>query len=268
MSASVSSITIYPIKSTAGTSLNCADVERRGLSDDRRWLVVDARGEFMTGRKHPRMLLMAAAVRDRALSIEAPGMPPLAIDDARGQGPASDVQIWRDRVSARAVAPEADAWLSDFLGVECQLVYMPSTFERAVDPDFARPGDSVSFADGYPLLLIGDASLADLNTRAPIEVEMRRFRPNVTVAGCAPFAEDIWRRIRIGDVIFEGPKLCDRCVMTTIDPQRAAVHPDKEPLRTLAGYRRHPQAGILFGLNLIPRSGGTISVGDPIEVLE
>jgi uncharacterized protein YcbX len=145
---------------------------------------------------------------------------------------------------------------------------MTDDLVRTVNPEYGQAGDQVSFADGFPLLLISEASLADLNSRLDAPVEMRRFRPNLVVDGNRPYAEDNWQRIRVGDVEFAGVKNCSRCVFTTIDPDSGVVHPDKEPLRTLSTYRRRPQGGVYFGQNLIPRSGGVIRVGDPVTVLE
>jgi hypothetical protein len=145
---------------------------------------------------------------------------------------------------------------------------MTDDLVRAVSQDYGQPGDEVSFADGYPLLLISEASLADLNTRLPRAVEMRRFRPNLVVDGEMPYAEDGWRRLRVGKVEFEGVKNCSRCIFTTIDPDSGEKHPDREPLRTLSTYRRRPQGGVFFGQNLIPRSRGVIRVGDPVTVIE
>jgi uncharacterized protein YcbX len=144
---------------------------------------------------------------------------------------------------------------------------MTDELVRGVDPDYGQVGDEVSFADGFPLLLISEASLADLNGRLETPVSMRRFRPNLVVDGERAYAEDQWRRIRVGDVEFEGAKNCSRCVFTTIDPDTGVKDPTREPLRTLGGYRRKPQGGVYFGQNLIPRSGGAIHVGDRVEIL-
>jgi MOSC domain-containing protein len=145
---------------------------------------------------------------------------------------------------------------------------MPDDLVRPVNRDYGEADDQVSFADGFPLLLISEASLADLNGRLPAPVEMRRFRPNLVVDGDLPYAEDNWRRIRVGDVEFAGVKNCSRCVFTTIDPDSGEVHPDKEPLRTLSTYRRRTQGGVYFGQNLIPRDAGVIRIGDPVTVID
>jgi uncharacterized protein YcbX len=263
----VASLAIYPVKSTAALALEQAPVEPRGLALDRRWMVVDAGGSCLTGREHPALLTVTASPVEHGLVLEAPGRDPLRIDRAHGGDCVMSVEVWGDVVAAQRVDARADRWLADFLGVDCHLVHMGAGARRAVDADYARNGAEVSFADGFPLLLVGEASLADLNARAPRRASMRRFRPNVTVAGAAPYAEDGWRRLRIGPVEFDAPKPCERCVMVTIDPDDGVSDADREPLQTLAGYRRMPGSGILFGINLVPRGTGTLRVGDPVEVL-
>jgi len=267
VSLRVASLSIYPVKSTAGLTLREARVEPRGLAMDRRWMVVDTDGRFVTGREHPALVTVTARPQGRGLVLEAPGREALHVADAAGRGETLTVVVWRSSVQARAVDPAADRWLSEMLGIACRLAHMGADGSRAVNPEYALPGDEVSFADGYPLLLIGEASLADLAARAPIETSMRRFRPNVTVAGAAPYAEDGWRRLRIGGVEFDVPKPCDRCVMTTIDPDSGTPHPGAEPLLTLSRYRRDAARGILFGVNLIPRGTGTIRVDDAVDIV-
>jgi uncharacterized protein YcbX len=266
VSPSLASLTVYPVKSAAGLAVGRARVEPEGLEHDRRWMVVDGEGRFLTGREHPTLVRIAATPRGAGLELRAPGIDPLTLDDAGGGAPVT-VSVWRDRVPARAVDARADAWFTALLGLPCILVRLPAGGARPVDPQYGRASDRVSFADGYPLLLIGEASLADLNARAPMHAAMSRFRPNLTVAGAAAYAEDGWTRIRVGEVAFDVPKPCDRCVMTTIDPHTAEKHATQEPLRTLAGYRRDRSRGILFGVNLIPRGTGTLRVGDAVEVL-
>lgn len=263
----VSAIHVYPVKSTAGLSLPRANVLAEGLEHDRRWMLIDAQGGCLTAREHPRLVRIRATPRAGGLALSSADAEPLTVADARGRGDPITVTIWRDRVAARRVDPAADAWFASQLGVPCTLVVMPATTRRAVDPDYGGAGDTVSFADGYPLLLVGEASLAELNARSPRRAEMARFRPNLTVSGCAAFAEDGWRRIRVGAVTFDAPKACDRCVMTTVDPATGEKDAALEPLRTLAAFRRDRERGILFGVNLIPRGEGRVGVGDPVTVL-
>jgi len=261
-------ISYYPVKSTAGIDTRQAAVEPRGLKDDRRWMLVDRVGRFLTAREHPQLLQIQAGIQDRCLTLKAPGMAELKLNEARPDtGPRLDITIWHDQLSAAGMPAAADAWCSEYLGLACRLVYMDEHCERSSDPEYSLNCDIVSFADGFPCLLISEASLADLNTRTPITVGMRRFRPNLVISGCSAYAEDDWRRLRIGTIEFDVVKPCARCVLTTIDPQTSQKHAQQEPLRTLCGYRRRANRGIDFGQNLIPRDTGTLRVGDHIEIL-
>lgn len=177
------------------------------------------------------------------------------------------MRIWKDEVDALTCGADADAWLSRVLGLPSGLVHMDAAARRAVDPDHARPGDEVSFADGYPLLLLSTAAVDALGQRLRRPIAALRFRPNLLVAGCAAHAEDGWRRLRIGDTEFEVAKPCTRCVFTTVDPETGVRDPDGEPLATLKQYRRG-DAGVSFGVNLIPRGSGRLRTGDAVSVLD
>lgn len=228
-------------------------------------MVVDADGRFVTGRQHPRLTLIRAEPAGDALQLRAPDMPELCLT------PAPDrrrrlVEVWGSRVDARIAAAAADAWISAFLGIPARFAHMDADCRRAVDPEHSRPGDIVSFADGYPLLAISQAALDLLNARLAKPVSMLRFRPSLVLAGTAPHAEDDWKRMRIGDVDFDVAKPCIRCVFTTVDFERGAFDASGEPLRTLLTYRRTPK-GVSFGQNLIPRGTGMLRVGDAVEPL-
>ncbi|QSX76970.1 MOSC domain-containing protein [Agrilutibacter solisilvae] len=262
----LSGLYLYPIKSTAALAVREAAVEAQGLANDRRWMVVNPAGRFVTGRELARLTLVRARPVAEGLVLEAPGMPSLAVATPDNGRPV-DATVWDSTVAARGADPAADAWLSDFLLQPVRLVHMGPDSHRTIDEPQARADDTVSFADGYPLLLISQASLDGLNARLPQPVPMLRFRPNLVVGGAdAPHAEDHWRRVRVGEVEFDVVKTCTRCVFTTVDPQRGERDPGGEPLRTLASYRRSDK-GITFGQNLIPRSAGTVRAGDPVEVL-
>ncbi len=260
-------INIYPIKSTRRIALNESEVLPRGLPWDRRWMLVDTGGKFMTARKYPSLAVVNTHLDGVSLRVSVNGKTELVLPLQVQDSDLTKVTIWRDQCDAVPAGREADEWFSDYLGVECHLVRMTDDLVRGVDPDYGRPGDEVSFADGFPLLLISEASLKDLNTRLEQPVSMRRFRPNLVVDGDLPYAEDNWRRIRIGEVEFEGVKNCSRCIFTTIDPDTGVKDPGSEPLRTLSTYRRRPEGGVYFGQNLIPRSAGVVRVGDEVEVL-
>lgn len=262
----VTEINIYPIKSTRRIALTESAVLPRGLPWDRRWMLVDADGKFMTARQHPSLAVVDVQLNNDSLQVSVAGRPLLQLSLQAPDAPTLPVTVWRDQCDAVAAGAEADAWFSDYLGLPCRLVRMTDNLVRGVDPDYGRPDDEVSFADGFPLLLISEASLADLNQRLDNPVQMRRFRPNLVVDGELPYAEDNWHHLRIGEVEFEGVKNCSRCVFTTIDPDTGLKHPGKEPLRTLSNYRRRPEGGVYFGQNLIPRSGGIIHLGDPVKI--
>ena len=256
----------YPLKSCAPLPCEAAEVEPRGLAHDRRWMVVDADGRFLTGRQLATMTLIRAQPEpEGALVLSAPGHGALHVAPPAA-GVRLRVRVWDSTVDARPAGREADDWLSAVLGRPLRLVHMDEGARRPVDARYAQPGDEVSFADGFPLLLISQAALDHLNTRLARPVAITRFRPNLVVDGCAPHAEDGWRRIRIGTVEFDVVKPCVRCVFTTVDPERGERDPDGEPLRTLLTYRRTPK-GVTFGQNLIPRGTGTLRIGDPVTVL-
>lgn len=256
----------YPIKGMKPQHLEAAEVEQRGLAHDRRWLLVDANGRFISQREHAQLALIDVEVTTSGLRVQAPGMLPLSVQQPSHKARRRTVQIWDDAVEAVLADERGHHWFSDVIGSACQLVYMDEAAVRPVDTAYAvRPTNEVSFADGYPVLLTTEASLADLNARLDAPVPMNRFRPNLVVAGCEPFEEDTWRQIRIGEVLFHVVKPCARCVVTTID--QASGMAGKEPLRTLATFRKQGNK-VYFGQNLIPDAPGTIRVGDQVEVVE
>ena len=261
----LSSLYLYPIKSTAPLEVETALVEPRGLRNDRRWMVVDAAGRFITGREMPRLTLVSARPGMHGLSLEAPGMPSLRVPFPEA-GTTVPVVVWKSAVAARPANAAADAWLGEFLQKPVRLVHMDASVTRPMTDVHSQPGDEVSFADAFPLLLISRAALDGLNARLAKPVSMLRFRPNLVVDGAPAHAEDGWKRIRVGDVEFDVAKPCTRCVFTTVDPLRGERDADGEPLRTLIGYRRSGD-GVTFGQNLIPRSPGALRIGDTVEVL-
>jgi uncharacterized protein YcbX len=266
MAPTLSAIHVYPIKSCAPLTLASAAVEDRGFAGDRRWMIVDAKARFLTGREQPRLTLVHALPDGDGLTLSAPGMPALRLMPPQAAARIETV-VWKSTVQALSAPAMADAWISTYLGQPARFVHMDAACARAVDAKYGAPGDEVSFADGFPLLLISQAALDALNARLAQSVPMLRFRPSVVVANTAPHAEDGWKRIRIGAVEFDVVKPCSRCVFTTVDFERGAFDPAGEPLRTLLTYRRTPN-GVMFGQNLIPRGRGVLRVGDPVEVVE
>ncbi len=260
--AHVSALYVYPIKSCRGIRVDEWRVERRGFFADRRWMIVDAEGNFVTQREISLLSLVDTSVDSDSLSVSAPGCSRLTLPLTHS-APLRTVRIWQDRVSA-CMHPEGSAWFSELLGAPHELVYMTDTEHRPVNPTRARAGDIVSFADGYPFLLISEASLADLNARLQEPMTMERFRPNIVITGTEPFAEDTYTEVWLGAISFRGVKRCDRCVVTTIDPLTGER--GREPLRTLAKYRLEDQR-VWFGMNLIHDGTGTLRVGDPVTRL-
>ena len=243
-----------------------ASVEHRGLAGDRRWAVTDGSGDCLTAREFPKLLSIRARTRVKGLELTAPGMPAIEVSVPASAAPRFEVTVWNDRVEGLRSAVDADDWLSRFLGLPCRLVYMDAACVR---PFAGAAGDGeVSFADNAPLLFVSNASLDDLNRRLASPMDMRRFRPNLVAAGTGAYAEDDWNRIRVGEVVFRGMERCDRCAVTTIDPDSAEKHPQQEPLRTLSRYRRAADGGVYFGRNLKPESLGRIRLGDPVEILD
>ena len=265
MTATLGAIHVYPLKSGAPLSPASAEVGARGLRGDRRWMLVDEQGRFVTGRQVPQLVLLRATPLPEGLKLEYPDAPPLELGYPGPSAPRIEAHVWNDAVSA-PLAEAADAWLGRHVGRGLRLVHMDDEARRAVRADYASPGDIVSFADAFPLLLIGAGSLAGLNARLQQPVAMARFRPNLVVEGSAAHAEDEWQRIRIGAVELDVVKPCTRCVFTTVEHETGRFDPDGEPLATLKQYRRTP-AGVTFGQNLIPRAFGTIRVGDAVEQL-
>ncbi|MDT7709371.1 MAG: uncharacterized protein QOG20_4978 [Pseudonocardiales bacterium] len=255
----------YPVKSCRGHALDTALVEPWGLEGDRRWMLVDDEGVAVTARQLPRMVLVTPEPTDDGLLVSAPGVEPLTVPVPAG-GPLLDVQVWADKVVATPAADAAHAWFSAVLGTSVRLVHLDDPTRRHTDPDYGLSTDLVSFADGYPLLLATEESLAALGELVGEPVSMTRFRPNVVVAGAPAWSEDRWRRVRLGEATFRVVKACGRCVLTTIDPATAEKGP--EPLRTLARHRRWG-GKVWFGVNLVPDTpGAVLRVGDPVEILD
>lgn len=267
----LSEINIYPVKSLAGISLRESKIERRGLEFDRRWMLIDKENKFLTQREFPKMATVKTEITSDALQVSSQGNI-LRIAFAPQTNETQTVKIWSSRVKAAVYESAVNEWFSDILRSDCRLAMMPAKTERKVNYFYAvRKDDHVSFADAYPFLAISENSLADLNSRLAEKVPMNRFRPNLVIAAAESFAEDSWKKIRIGETIFHGVKPCARCVITTIE-QTTGEKDGIEPLKTLASFRipkRSVKKKILFGQNLIAENaGGVLRVGDEIEVLE
>jgi uncharacterized protein YcbX len=269
---SLTGVIRYTVKSCRGESLPSATVEPWGLAGDRRWMVADAAGGPVTARVFPRMVLIRAALLpDGGLRVVAPGQPPLLVP--RPAPSAVTVSVWGSDLLADFAGPAAARWFTAAIGTPSQLVYLADPTQRHPSPRFAATTDTVTFADAYPVLLTSESSLAALNAlvaagpnAAEGPLTMARFRPGLVVAGGPAWAEDGWRRLRIGAASFRVVKGCDRCVLTTVDPRTARR--GKEPIATLARYRRW-DGKVWFGMNLIPDNpGAVVKVGDRVQLLE
>lgn len=260
----ISELYIYPVKSLGGISLSSSEITPRGLKYDRRWMITDEKGMFLTQRTHPEMTFLKTSIKEGLL----------VISDSRKPGETLEIQldvyteeilnvvVWDDTVAAHVVSLQADKWLSERLDMPCRLVYMPDDTLRKVDPKYAKNGDTVGFADAFPFLLIGQASLDDLNSRLEKQLPMNRFRPNIVFTGGRPYEEDEWKTFTTQSAGFNVVKPCSRCVLTTTDQETAERA--KEPLKTLSEYR-NVNGKIMFGQNLTLGYGTVISVGDVIK---
>ncbi len=266
----LSGLYIYPVKSCAAVVLDGAEVENLGLAHDRRWMLVEAEtGKFITGRECPELVLLHATITsDGALELSAVSPRVLALRTVSGSAQRRQVRVWGDDVIAAVADADTNQALSNWLGRSVELVHFDAESQRILDQKYAQATDQTAFADGYPLMLISQASLDVLNSKLMPPITMRRFRPNLVVAGeIAAHAEDSWQRVQIGAAVFDVVKPCIRCIFTTVDPDLGARDPSGEPLNTLKNYRRMPK-GISFGMNLIPRNpGAIIRVGDMLSVL-
>jgi uncharacterized protein YcbX len=262
---SIAALHVYPVKSCRGIALAQAELTPRGLRHDREWMVVTPEGRFLTQRELPRLALITPDLDDTMLRLQAPAAGavgvPLDAVDARP----STVTVWDDTVLARDQGDAAAQWLSDFLRRSVRLVRFDPAQRRETDPAWSagRPGES-AFSDGYPVLVLSRASLDDLNVRLPRALPMNRFRPNLVLDGCEPYAEDSLRLMHSGPVTLRLVKPCTRCVITTTE-QSTAERDGDEPLRTLRSYRWRPELrGVIFGQNAIVDRAGTLRVGDAV----
>ena len=276
----ISQINIYPIKSLKGISLNEAIIEKRGLQYDRRWMLVDDNGVFFTQREFPKMATIVISLSENGLEVSSDEFENLLIPNQPTTDEKIKVRVWQSICDAIVLENNINQWFSDVLQTNCRLVYMPDESEREVNLLFNQNDDIVSFADGYPFLIIGENSLFDLNSRLENEIPMNRFRPNFAVQNSDAFAEDSWKKLSIGNTIFRATKPCERCVITTVD-QNGGFFTGKEPLKTLANYRLAKDVfpnnfksfgsdknAVLFGQNLIAENfGERVKIGDEIKVL-
>jgi MOSC domain-containing protein len=259
----VSGLSIYPVKSCREVKINATRVESFGLKNDRRWMVVDEQGVMLTQRKMPKMCLIQPEIIEAGLILNHSKKDSLKVE-VPTTNQKINVTVWEDECQAYDAGDEAAYWLTQVLSIKCRLVYFPENEFRQVDLNYANEGDKTAFSDGFPILLISQASLNDLNSRLEKPVAMNRFRPNIVVEGCDAFAEDSWKEIQIGDTIYRIVKPCSRCAIPSINIETGEK--EDEPLKTLVTYRKR-NSKIFFGQNVIANTEGEIEVGMPVKIL-
>lgn len=262
----LSNLTYYPIKACRGFDITESNVERMGFEHDRRMMVVTPEGEFLTQREYPKLALVTPTLKNDSITLSAPNFDSIHFTIQKS-GASWPVNIWKSKgVHAIDQGDETARWFSDWLGTSVRLVHFEEGFKRSLNPEYAiHADDHTGFADGYPILIISEESLQDLNSKLDSPLPMNRFRPNIVVKGGEPFAEDSWKRIKIGDIEMALVKPCPRCVVTTIDKE--TLKKGKEPLKTLNTYRTR-DGGAMFGMNVIPLNSGRLERGMNVEVLE
>ena len=260
-------INIYPVKSLGGIRLKEAEVTDRGLKYDRRWMIVDANGKFLTQRVLPQMSLINVGVDNNSLRFEhkLKAISKYSVPLEIYNNEQNEVVVFDDTVNAVYVSKEVDQWLSEALESKCRLVHMPDDSKRKVDTKYAVNNQIVSFADAFPFLVIGQSSLDDLNSRLEEKVPMNRFRPNFVFSGGKPFDEDRMKSFKLNDVTFFPVKPCARCVVTTVNQETGTK--GKKPLATLASYRTQDNK-VMFGQNLLHEGSGIIKTGSILEAIE
>jgi MOSC domain-containing protein len=259
----LTALSVYPIKSAAGIPADVWQVDEFGLRFDRRWMVIDEAGRFISQREQPRLALVRPSFHEDLLLVDAPGQRPLELPLHSTCSVTTKVTVWHDTCEVNWLGDHAAAWFSAALGCSCSLVYMADSTVRPADPRFATSNTRVSFADAFPFLMISEESLAELNSRMPVPLPMNRFRPNLVIAGGDPYVEDSLDRFTIGEIGFRAVKPCDRCVIPTTD--QSTAERGHEPLRTLATYRRR-DGQVFFGQNLVHSGSGRLSVGDLLQL--
>lgn len=276
----VTEINIYPVKSLGGISFEECLIEKRGFQNDRRWMLTDKNGEFFTQREFPKMATLSISVNAESLTVSSSENEKIEVPFEFERNQTQKVTVWNSVCDALILPNTINEWFSDVLETDCQLVYMPDESEREISKFFNRDHEIVSFADGYPFLLIGENSLNDLNEKLEAKLPMNRFRPNIVIDGAEAFAEDVWKKIQIGETVFRSTKPCARCVMTTVE-QNSGEFDGKEPLKTLAKYRMAKDVfpnnfdsldlnanAVLFGQNLVAENfGEKIKLGDEVKIL-
>jgi uncharacterized protein len=270
----ISQLWIYPIKSLPGILLKKSRLFSKGLENDRSFMLVDSNNLFLSQRKLPKMALISVSIEEQSLIVSHKEKPDLLIPWPKAPWPKNfsennliKVKVWHDECEAIHLSSIIDKWFSDILGIDCKLVYLPDESLRYVDNHFAKNNEQTRFSDGFPLLLIGEESLNDLNSRLQKKLTMRSFRPNIVVNDCDAYAEDSWNNFIINKSEFSAVKACSRCIITTIDPDTAEKSKDREPLKTLQTYRQKDRQ-VFFGQNILFKVDevGLLAIGDELLI--
>ncbi|NOR69689.1 MAG: MOSC domain-containing protein [Methylomarinum sp.] len=256
-------IFIYPVKSLAGIKASTWPVTEKGLLHDRKWMLIDNHNQFLSQRRVPKMALIKTRLTETELILSTATSGSISLKIDPQDGTEIIAQIWNDQCPSKTISKQVDLWLSDFLGIECKLVYQPADVTRPVDPDYSIASDKVNFSDGFPFLITSEASLNSLNQAMGLQLPMQRFRPNLVISQCESYAEDGWREISINDISFRLPKACSRCSVPTIDTETAQT--GKEPLTTLNRLRKWNKK-VYFGQNALHDNTGTLSINSLVKI--
>lgn len=261
----ISELTVYPIKSARGIAVDTMTLGKLGPDFDRRWMLIDQNGKFITQRQQAKMCLIGTQLKDQHLIVSAPTMPDLEITHTHSLDQAlRQSTVWGTAVTGYDCGDDVAEWFSAFLEKPCRLIYMPDDGERKVDTAYANDGERLAYADGFPLLVASQSSLDDFNSKLGIKIGMERFRPNIVISGCEPYAEDHWQKLCIGDIELSLVKPCSRCIIPSIDPQSATKQ--MEVNEALMRHRRRGNT-TFFGQNALYQQFGTIHVGDDVTIL-
>ena len=260
----VSSLISYPLKSARGIEHTSMQLNHLGPELDRRWMVIDPKGKFITQRKVSQMCLIQTSLNDDGLVISAAGAGQCEVP--KGGNSSLSSSVWGSDVIGEDCGDHAADWLSNFLGKKCRIIYMPSTYQRLVDINYANNSEQVGFADGFPLLIATQSSLDDFNTHIDFNIEMNRFRPNIVISGNHAWAEDNWRTIEINGIQLKLPKPCSRCIMPSVNPNTAERQ--MEINSALLAHRRGEDKRTYFGQNAVYNKLGSINVGDSVKIID
>ena len=261
MQPTIHSLHIYPVKSCQGIDCNSVELTGTGFKYDRHWMLVDKQGRFLSQRQLPAMARIETALTPTSLIVSVNSDAQLEIPLNNPHQERVKVNIWNDQCSAALVATQASRWFSDFLNFDCDLVTLPDSEKRLVSAEYAQAGQTVGFADGFPLLILSKASADLLSSKLGEPVDINRFRANIIIGNCPAHAEDSWNNITVNDMRIDLVKPCSRCVIPSIDQQTSKKHASL--LKVLASYRRN-EGKVYVGQNGLHRSTGIISTGQTV----